>query len=263
MFYEYKHFELAENVKVSCGRNLNFPSHMHQSFEIMAVLSGKMEVTVDDRQHILNEGEATLIFPNQIHSMESRECNHMVCIFSPELVMAFAGKVSGMVPDNNFFVPDQYLLDGLKQMTDTSSLMEKKGLLYLLCDAFDKKAVYKERNDEDKSLLYKIVVFVEKNYNQDCSLKRLSQETGYSYAYLSRYFKGIVGISYNDYVNKYRINNACYLLINSNCSVLQCALDSGYESLRSFNRNFIDYMSDTPNVYRKRHQTPSISGISQ
>ena len=94
-------------------------------------------------------------------------------------------------------------------------------------------------------------------------MKRLSQETGYSYAYLSRYFKGIVGIAYNDYVNKYRINHACYLLLNSDCSVLQCALDSGYESLRSFNRNFIEYMSVTPNVYRKNHQTPSVSGISQ
>ena len=261
MFYEYKHFEMAENVKVSCGRNLNFPSHMHQSFEIMAVLSGKMEVTVDNRQHVLNEGEATLIFPNQIHSMASMDCKHMVCIFSPELVRAFAGKVSGMVPANNFFVPGQYLLAGLKQMTDTSSLMEKKGLLYLLCNAFDKKAIYKERNDEDKSLLYKIFVFVEKNYNQDCSLKRLSQETGYSYGYLSRYFKGIVGISYNDYVNKYRINSACYLLLNSDCSVLQCALDSGYESLRSFNRNFMDYMSITPNAYRKNHQNTSDSGI--
>lgn len=263
MFYEYKHFELAENVKVSCGRNLNFPSHMHQSFEIMAVLSGKMVVTVDNKEHVLNEGEATLIFPNQIHSMASRDCKHMVCIFSPELIKAFAGKVSGMVPVNNHFVPDKYLLDGLKQITDVSTLMEKKGLLYLLCAAFDKKAIYTEVNDDDKSLLYKIFVFVEKNFYQDCSLGQLSRETGYSYSYLSRYFKGLAGISFNDYVNKYRINNACYLLLNSDSSVLQCALDSGYESLRSFNRNFMDYMSVTPNEYRKNHQTSSVLSISQ
>lgn len=57
--------------------------------------------------------------------------------------------------------------------------------------------------------------FIENNYNKNCTLANLAKYTGYDYAYLSRYFRKAVGISYNDYVNQYRISKACYLLQNS------------------------------------------------
>ena len=112
-------------------------------------------------------------------------------------------------------------------------------------------AKYIEKNNEDKNLLYKIFEFVESNFDKNCSLKFLSKKTGFSYPYLSRYFKNNVGISFNSYVNQYRINNACYILNNSNCSILECALDSGYTSLRSFNRNFKSITGITPKEYRE------------
>ena len=62
----------------------------------------------------------------------------------------------------------------------------------------------------------------------------------------------ITGISFNSYKNRYRINNACYLLSNSNYSILQCALESGYQSVRSFNRNFKNILGITPAEYRNR-----------
>lgn len=252
MFYEFRHYDLSEKVWKSCGKNLKFSSHIHQSFEIMVVCQGSMEVTVDDKVSLLQEGEAALIFPNQIHSMVSRESRHMVCTFSPELIKAFATSVLGKVPVENRFRPSGYLLEALDGLREDATLTEKKGILYSLCAEFEKGAAYQERSvKDDKTLLYQIFKFIEQNFNQDCSLDRLAKETGYSYSYLSRYFKKIVHISFNEYVNQYRINNACYLLGNSENTVVQCALESGYESLRSFNRNFLAYMSVTPIEYRK------------
>ncbi len=250
MFYEFEHFELSENVWKRYGKNLIFSSHIHQSFEIMAVRQGSMEITVDSKVQLLQEGDMALIFPNQIHSIASRECSHMVCIFSTELVKAFTTRVFGKVPLENRFRPGPYLMEALDKLTEDATIIEKKGILYSLCAEFDKTAEYQERNDEE-TLLYKIFMFIELNYNRDCSLSCLAKETGYSYSYLSRYFKRIVNISFNDYVNQYRINNACYLLGNSGYSVVQCALESGYDSLRSFNRNFQKLMSVTPVEYRK------------
>ena len=91
----------------------------------------------------------------------------------------------------------------------------------------------------------------EENFNKNCSLKDLSTALGYDYAYLSRYFKKITGISYNDYLNSFRLNSACYLLQNSNLSVIECAEECGYKSLRTFNRNFKEYYGQSPSNYRK------------
>lgn len=251
MFYQFQHFGISEYIQKEYGENLNFASHLHQSFEFITVLSGEMEVTVDNKVSILHKGNSMLIFPNQIHSISSNASKHMLCIFSPDLVKAYTAKISGRVPIDNSFSPNSFFVEALNNLAANASTIEKKGLLYSLCAEFDKVAVYDTKKSDDKNLLYKIFKFVELNYNKECSLTELANDTGFSYSYLSRFFKKITGISFNYYVNQYRISNACYLLNNSDCSVLQCALDCGYNSLRSFNRNFKELVAVTPQEYRK------------
>lgn len=57
--------------------------------------------------------------------------------------------------------------------------------------------------------------------------------------------------SFNAYVNHSRLSHACYLMENSDMPIIQCAYDSGFTSLRSFNRNFKAYYKVTPAEYRK------------
>ena len=167
------------------------------------------------------------------------------------MVKAYFTKISEKVPEKNIFLLGDYIINALDNLLPDSSAIEKKGVLYSLCSQFDKSTIYKTRIKSYDNQLNRIFEFVEQNYINDCSLKKLANETGYSYCYLSRFFKKVTGISFNAYVNQYRISNACYLLKNTNYSVLQCALDSGFGSLRSFNRNFITALSVTPSMYRK------------
>ena len=60
-----------------------------------------------------------------------------------------------------------------------------------------------------------------------------------------------MNLSYNQYLNIRRLNHAAHLLRNTNDTALNCALESGYTSLRTFNRNFKLYYGITPQEYRK------------
>ena len=251
MFYEFQHFGISEHFCKEYGSNFSFPIHLHHSFEFITVLDGEMLITVDSTEYLLKKGESVLVFPNQLHSLSSQNSKHMLCIFSPELVKAFSTNYKKRKPVNNRVFVDNYLVKSLDKINDSSSTIQKKGVLYSICAEFDKNASYIENNALEDSLLQNIFQFVEENYNKDCELSALAEKTGYSYSYLSRCFKKIVGISFNGYVNRYRISNACYLLKNSDYSILQCALESGYASIRSFNRNFISVLSITPKEYRK------------
>ena len=104
---------------------------------------------------------------------------------------------------------------------------------------------------ENEKLLYKIFSFVETNFINDCSLSSLSKETGYDYAYLSRYFKRATGLSFNSYATHFRLSHACYLMENTTQTILQCAYNSGFSSLRNFNRCFKEYLGITPTQYLK------------
>lgn len=251
MFYQFQHSDISEYTKKEYGRNFSFPMHLHQSFEFITVFEGEMTVTVDNLTYNLTPGKALMIFPNQLHSLSSSDSSHMLCIFSKDLIKTYANKVSELLPLSNLFSPKCYLIDELNDLNESSSLTEKKGVFYSLCSQFDKTANYIQRKTDDKNILYQIFKFVELNYNKECSLYELAAQTGYSYSYLSRYFKKIVGLSFNTYVNQFKISKACYLLDNTDCSILNCSLECGYESLRSFNRNFKEILSITPNEYRK------------
>lgn len=251
MIYQFNHLGSPDYIKIERGENYCFQPHLHQCFEIIIILSGEMKVSIDYNDFTLRENEALLIFPNQIHSLRSTTSKHMLCIFSPRLVQAFASKLTDKIPVNNKFSPDSYLITALSNLTIQSMTSEKKGVLYSLCAQFEKNAEYKPKPSEKEDLLYKIFAFVESNFNKDCSLSTLAQSTGYDYSYLSRYFRKIVGISYNSYVNHSRLSNACYLMENSDIPIIQCAYESGYTSLRTFNRNFKAYYNVTPIAYRR------------
>ena len=238
MFYQFQHFGISESFSKEVGENFSYPVHLHQSFEFIYIVSGEMQVNVDNKVYELKKGEAVIIFPNQIHSLTSQNSKHVLYIFSGELIKAFASKYQSKVPKNNKFSPNEYLISVAEKIDEKSSSFEKKGLFYSLCAEFDKSTEYDKRSFGDNDILRKIFEFVENNYKKDCSLEELSKNTAFSYSYLSRYFKRMTGVSFNEYVNTYRISNACYMLTNSNETVLHCALESGYSSLRSFNRNF-------------------------
>lgn len=251
MFYQFNHLGSPDYLKLEIGENFSFQPHLHQCFEIIIILSGEMQITVDQKDFTLKKNEALLIFPNQIHSLRSDKCKHMLCIFSPKLVQAFSSKLAGKTPVNNKFIPDEYLVNALSKLNPQSKTSERKGVLYSLCSQFEKNAEYILKTTDKQNLLYKIFSFVENNYKKECSLTELAASTGYDYSYLSRYFRKTVGISFNAYVNHSRLSHACYLMKNSDMPIIQCAYDSGFTSLRSFNRNFKAYYKITPAEYRK------------
>lgn len=251
MLYEFQHFGTSDYFKKEYGSNFNFPNHIHKSFELITVLSGEMNVFVENKSYTIRPSDAVLVFPNQIHSLSSSKSEHFLIIFSPEIVKAYFTKFSNMIPKNNLFHLNDFCLEQLQNLDDSSPVYQKKGVLYSVCTDFDKKREYIKRKYSDTYLLYKIFDFVEKNYNGDCSLSALSKHTAYSYTYLSKYFSETVKMPYNEYVNRHRIGNACYLLDNTDSTILECSMECGYESLRSFNRNFKIITGLTPIQYKK------------
>ena len=252
MFYQFNHLGSPDYLKAEAGENFSFPLHLHQCYEFVTVLSGEMQITVDDREYLIKAGEGLLIFPNQIHSFKSRKSRHFLMIFSPRLVQAFNMSVATKIPQNNKFLPDKYLVEMAKRISSASDITEKKGILYLLCANFNKTAQYELRGIKDQKPIFKMFSYVENHFADDCKLSSLAESIGYDYTYLSRLFKKTVGMSFNTYLNHYRLINVCYLMENTENSILRCASESGYSSLRNFNRNFKMYFGITPKEYKQK-----------
>ena len=254
MFYESQHTLSADYFHPAINRDMDYPAHLHHCFECICVTDGEMLIAVGSREYRLAKGDAVMVFPNQIHSLKTPEYSeNVLCIFSPELVSAYSSGLSGFLPESNSFSPDRFYVDKLIGIGNHPDKTALKGLLYSLCAEFDRGAKYKKAPGAPETLLGTIFGFIDKNYDSDCSLDALSRFSGYGYTYLSAYFRKTVGMTYNDYVTSFRLSKVCYLLENSDLTVLSISNECGFGSLRSLNRNFRAKLGMTPEEYRAAH----------
>ena len=253
MFYQKGHSIIANEVTVEKGINLNFSAHIHNSFEVIIAISGSMEATVAGKKYIISENECVFVFPNQLHEIKTEiQSEYVVLIFSPQLVMTFTKKIENYVPKSNKLYLDWIYIDKIKRLDINTTILEAKGLLYSICGNFDKNAAYIELKNDKHKLLFKIFNFVAENYKENCSLYELASEIDYNYSYLSQHFSKFTGISYTEYVNRFRINEACYLLTSTNHTVLDISHECGFDCLRSFNRSFKSIIGTSPSEYRQQ-----------
>ena len=251
MLYESQNLILTDGIKIERGDNFSFPAHLHGSFEFITLVSGEMQVKIDEKTYVLTRGKGVLIFPNQTHELITEgQSSHYLCIFSPDTVRAYAKQCAAKLPKNNLVEIDDFYLDKLISLSTQATVSAVKGLLYSLCAELDAITEYVDRDTGDHELLQSIFDFVEKNCASQCDLGALAESTTYNYVYLSRYFKERTGITFTEYVNRYRINQACYLLGNTDKTILSISEECGFESLRSFNRNFLAIVKNTPKKYR-------------
>lgn len=250
MFYEFRNIGDVEYVRVDTENNMNFPKHIHQSFEIMLVTDGELSVTVDRREYTLEEGDAVFVFPNQVHSLRSEKSEHITFVFSPLLVNAYFSKVKDVVPENPVFRPDGYMTKALFSLSPGSPVIQKKGVLYSVCAEFDKGTGYIPPDYKNRHF-FEIFSYIENNYTKECSLSEAAKQIGMNYSYISRDFTRLVGMSFNEYVNLMRLNMACHLLKNTEYSITECSLESGFGSTHTFSRIFREHYGITPYKYRK------------
>jgi AraC-like DNA-binding protein len=72
---------------------------------------------------------------------------------------------------------------------------------------------------------------------------------------LCRFFKMNMGITVFEYLNKIKIDFACKLLMDQDLSITEVCLDSGFNNVSHFNKQFKKNTGVPPTKYRKRFRT--------
>lgn len=84
------------------------------------------------------------------------------------------------------------------------------------------------------------------------SQRELAADIGMSPQAFSRFFRRQVGKPFVQYVNEWRVGLACRNLLETDDSITDVALGSGFDNLSNFNRQFKRIVGVTPSEYRSR-----------
>lgn len=104
-------------------------------------------------------------------------------------------------------------------------------------------------------LIDQSVQYIHAHYLGKLSLTGAAEALHTNSSYLSALFKKTTGLGFIDYVNQIRIKESKELLSATNLSLVEIALNTGFESQSYFTKIFKRETGITPREYRKANQT--------
>lgn len=255
------------------SREDRFFWHQHPEYEIVYIHKGSGKRHIGQHLSHFEEGELMFIGPNVPHlnfgygaDSEHEEIvvqlrdNFLGDAFlqSPELHdikrvfelskqgLNFFGKTREQVatlmltlPQLNHFERLIQLLLILQKLATSKeyNLLKINGLSY-------------EHSHREESRIRQIYSYVEQHYQQEIDLQTVADLASLTVPSFCRYFKKITQMTFTDFVNEYRIKQACKMLIN-NQSVTDVCYNSGFNNLSHFTKTFKSVTGKTPREYKK------------
>lgn len=108
----------------------------------------------------------------------------------------------------------------------------------------------KTTKEEYLQSIYKVIYYIEQNYNDDLKLEELSKVAGFSKYHFHRIFQAIAGENLSDYTRRVRLSNATKKF-KTNLNITQIAQASDYETHASFSKAFKKHFKITPKEFSK------------
>ncbi|MDE0767207.1 MAG: AraC family transcriptional regulator [Opitutaceae bacterium] len=103
------------------------------------------------------------------------------------------------------------------------------------------------------SALSRAIDHIASNYPNEIKLIDMAKACGLSLSAFERHFKKSFHLTPIQYLNRYRIQQACSALSQSDEPISAIAMDCGFYDQSHFTRSFLRVLHTTPAAYRKRY----------
>jgi AraC-like DNA-binding protein len=234
------------------GDDVSYNSHFHDSYELIYVIEGALDVAINGSSMELCEHEILLLSPNAVHSFVIKESSKVwVGVFSSDHIEAFFKKYRS-VQFGKFSCGEEteQILRNRLFLQEKPDRYSRIAYLYLVCAACEGSAEYLNTHNEQK-FMHAVISYISKNLENEISLNGLAEELGYEYHYLSGLFNQCFSVNFKRFLNLYKVERACALLVEDDCNIMSVYKQCGFESMRNFNRVFKEITGYTPSEYKK------------
>lgn len=260
MKYQSKNSMEMLHLRVLYRENFRYDMAFHRDCEFIYVVEGELKMRTLRGIETAGPGDGIFIESHQLHEPFSPGPTKLyIVVFSTDHVRAFEKKCKGTIGESAVFHMDEKILPLLYSFlfhNTSDDLLMRKCCLYALCwnyyDAVPR--VHAVRSSD--MLIQKITDYVHENYHEDISIKRIAETFGYDSNYLSSVFNTTTGISFRNFLNWYRIEEACSLITGADRKLIDIAHAVGFQSVRTFNRAFMAFKHQTPSEFRADSQIP-------
>ncbi len=251
-FYENRENEFFITKKDA----LAFAAHFHSSIEIVYILKGSAHAFSAGCECTLQTGDFFITFPNCIHYYDN--CSDDISVFIAIVPYAafpeYRREFSEMMPKSPKIekVSSNAVELFEKIISAEGEYKEKiiKAYLSAMIGIILEKTELVKASETDNTAVQSIIKYCRENYMNNITLNDVSKALHISKSRISHIFSEKLHMSFRTFINVFRLNDAERLLKNRELSVTEIVLQSGFESVRTFNRAFLKHFGQNPSKYR-------------
>lgn len=255
------------------------PWHFHPELELTLIVSSRGQRFVGDSVEPFREGDLVLLGPNLPHFWHNPEpssgrlltpAHSVVAQFLPEswgdafwtmpecarIQRLFSRAARGLKFSGKAAVQTADRLRALGRLPGLPALLELIAILDVL--AADRSArplatlAYapnlQSRTNQRLGRVYEYLIG---HFCEPITLAQIARVAAMTPPGVSRYFRRTTGRNVSVFLNELRIDHAAQLLADTDRSVADIALSSGFPTLSNFNRRFRGRLQLTPREYRQ------------
>lgn len=252
-------------------------AHVHRCFELLYCLEGSYELMIERRTFALNQGDVALIHPMEPHqtrTLEKSVSSYLVLKFTPEALYSVNQPVyemKYMFPYLHFSGQHSYVytkeqLEGSRMGELLACILqERQGetygyemavrayigqVLLWFIRAWHRQGESDAIDDRTLFRLRAALSYIEEHLDEEISCGDVAAHLDMGVSTFSRFFAKAAGDSFPAYVRAMRLSRATALLVDSDKSITEIALETGFSTASYFILCFRKKYKMTPAQFR-------------
>ena len=245
------------------------PLHWHLEYELITVLKGSFELSLDDKKFNLMPGDCAWIGDGIVHGGIPDNCIYECVVFDLGTFMndtpICAKSSAEFLSSENGFTSVMKKGTPLAVLADKIfETMEKEqkgyewitvGIMWQLMGLLlsTKEQTLSITNRVQINRLKNVLTYIRDNYDNCVTLEELADVAGMSPRYFCRAFSQITGKTPIAYLNYYRIELAGERLLMTDENITDIGFSCGFNDASYFSKMFLREKGITPSQYRKQN----------
>lgn len=249
---ETRRYAGAERLWVGKYKNSHNVPHWHYACELLYVEQGKIEVFCGKESFLLTEGQSFLIDGGEVHCMHAKtETVLIVMMFENDVISEISANRKLLSPllSDDYDIPAVYgrIVAELTEKKPFFNAAAECEIRLLAIRIYRQEPTEERRKSNDAVQSFKdLLTDINKRY-ADYTFSEAAAFMGFSEAYFSKFFKKLAGMTFSQYLNRVKAEEAIRLLReNGSLPVTQVAMRCGFNTIRNFNRIFKEVTGFTP-----------------
>lgn len=251
------------------------PYHWHPEYEIIRILHGSFQLTIDGRSISATKDDIIFIQGGTLHGGVPEDCiyecivfdmrlllgNNKVCRKQIQQLMRNELTVNLILTEKSISVrrPVEDLFHAMALKKPGYEFITQGSLFHLLGNIFEEQLYQKNASaptasSHQISRFKDVLNYIEEHYTEPISLDTMAKLAGLSPRYFCRFFRKMTQYTPTEYLNYYRIECACEQLAETQLTITEIALNCGFNDISYFIKAFHKAKGITPKQYKEQNK---------